>query len=147
MNHQSVPPHSPTPSDTREDLADTREDLADTPDDPAATRDDLVDTRDDPADTRDDPADTRDNPTVDPRISEILSALPPANTTRWVIRRKANVVNAVLSGAISIKDVCARYGLTTEEFDSWHRLIERHGQHGLRSTRLQEYRDASRRGR
>jgi transposase-like protein len=79
--------------------------------------------------------------------SAILGALPPPDTTRWVTRRKANVVQAVLSGAISIEDVCTRYGLSVEEFDSWHRLIERHGVHGLRSTKLHIYRDASRRQR
>lgn len=84
---------------------------------------------------------------LDPVKAALLDGLPPADTTRWVTRRKANVVHAVLSGAISIEDVCARYGLSVEEFDSWHRLIERHGVHGLRSTRLQDYRDASRRRR
>jgi hypothetical protein len=89
--------------------------------------------------------DAQDETAPEPLKSALLDALPPIDTTRWVTRRKASVVHAVLFGAISIEDACARYELSVEEFDSWHRLIERHGVHGLRSTRLQDYRDASRR--
>ncbi len=66
--------------------------------------------------------------------------LPPPNTTRWVIRRKAEVVAAVRGGLLSVDDACARYSLTSEEFDSWRKAIERHGLPGLRTTRLQHYR-------
>ena len=97
----------------------------------------------------DDRAEIPDNPAAAALRSRIIrDALPPpANTTRWVIRRKADVVKAVLNGVISLQEVCQRYDLSVEEFDSWHRLIERHGPAALRSTRLQEYRDASRRQR
>lgn len=84
-------------------------------------------------------------PTLEPGITR--DDLPPANTTRWVIRRKADVVQAVQEGVITLAEVCQRYGLSVEEYDSWHRLIERHGPAALRSTRLQDYRDASRRQR
>jgi len=66
--------------------------------------------------------------------------LPPSQTTRWVVRRKAEVVAAVRAGLISLEDACARYNLSVEEFLSWQRLIERHGLAGLRTTRFQEYR-------
>jgi len=69
-----------------------------------------------------------------------LASLPPANTKRWVIRRKAAVVAAVRSGFLTLEDACQRYTLSTEEFLSWQRLIERHGMRGLRATRLQDYR-------
>ncbi|MES1158424.1 MAG: DUF1153 domain-containing protein [Terricaulis silvestris] len=69
-----------------------------------------------------------------------IDDLPPPNTTRWVIRRKAEVVAAVRGGLLSVEDACARYSLTMEEFDSWRRAIERHGLPGLRTTRLQHYR-------
>jgi hypothetical protein len=70
--------------------------------------------------------------------------LPPTNTKRWVIRRKAEVVAAVRSGVISLEDACARYKLSLEEFLSWQRLIDSHGLAGLRVTRLQDYRAAER---
>jgi len=69
--------------------------------------------------------------------SEIL---PPTDTKRWVMRRKAEVVAGVRSGAISLDEACRRYTLSVEEFLSWQRLIERHGVRGLRATRLQQYR-------
>jgi hypothetical protein len=56
-------------------------------------------------------------------------------------RRKAVVVNAVRSGAISLEEVCRRYELSVEEFIAWHRAIEMHRVAGLRVTRLQIYRD------
>src|SRR6266702_8641325 len=70
--------------------------------------------------------------------------LPPANTKRWVIRRKAEVVAAVRSGVISLEDACNRYKLSMEEFLSWQRLIDSHGLAGLRVTRLQDYRSTDR---
>ena len=46
-----------------------------------------------------------------------LESLPPPQTTRWVVRRKAEVVSAVNGGLLSIEDVCERYSLTVEEFE------------------------------
>lgn len=66
--------------------------------------------------------------------------LPPANTKRWVIRRKAEVVAGVRAGLLSLQEACDRYDLSVEEFLSWQRAIERHGVLGLRTTRLQDYR-------
>ncbi|VXC38611.1 CtrA inhibitor SciP [Sphingomonas sp. 8AM] len=68
-----------------------------------------------------------------------LDSLPPSNTTRWVVRRKAEVVAAVNGGLLSVDDVCARYGLTVEEFAGWQRAIDRSGMPGLRVTRIQHY--------
>jgi hypothetical protein len=73
-----------------------------------------------------------------------FAGLPPANTKRWVIRRKAEVVAAVRSGVISLEDACTRYKLSLEEFLSWQRLIDSHGLAGLRVTRLQDYRGLDR---
>lgn len=72
-----------------------------------------------------------------------MADLPPPNTKRWVIRRKAEVVAGVRSGLISLEEACRRYKLSIEEFLSWQRLIESHGLAGLRATRLQDYRPAS----
>ncbi|MGB5077114.1 MAG: DUF1153 domain-containing protein [Sphingorhabdus sp.] len=70
-----------------------------------------------------------------------LKSLPPAGTTRWVVRRKAEVVSAVNGGLLSINDACERYDLTLEEFASWQRAVDRSGMPGLRVTRIQHYRD------
>ena len=69
-----------------------------------------------------------------------LSDLPPPNTQRWVIRRKAEVVAAVHGGLLTLDEACARYSLTNEEFLSWQQSIEQHGLAGLRTTRIQQYR-------
>ena len=66
--------------------------------------------------------------------------LPPPNTKRWVMRRKAEVVAGVRCGLISLDEACRRYTLSVEEFLSWQRLIDSHGVRGLRATRLQDYR-------
>ena len=71
-----------------------------------------------------------------------IDDLPPPNTKRWVIRRKAQVVAGVRGGLISLEDACKRYKLSVEEFLSWQRLIDRHGLQGLRVTRTQKYRNA-----
>ena len=70
-----------------------------------------------------------------------LDSLPAPQTTRWVVRRKAEVVAAVNGGLLSIDEVCERYSLTIEEFASWQRSVDRSGMQGLRVTRLQHYRD------
>lgn len=70
-----------------------------------------------------------------------IDTLPPPQTTRWVVRRKAEVVAAVNGGLLSVDEVCQRYGLTAEEFAGWQRAIDRSGMPGLRVTRIQHYRD------
>jgi len=69
-----------------------------------------------------------------------LEKLPPPDTKRWVIRRKAEVVAAVRGGLLSLAEACERYGLSEEEIATWQRLIEAHGLHGLRATRVNQYR-------
>jgi hypothetical protein len=66
--------------------------------------------------------------------------LPPEDTERWVIRRKAEVVAAVRGGLLSLDEACERYRLTNEEFLGWQKSIERYGMAGLRTTRIQQYR-------
>ncbi len=73
-----------------------------------------------------------------------IESLPPTDTKRWVIRRKAEVVAAVRAGVISLEDACKRYTLSVEEFLSWQSLVDSHGLPGLRVTRLQDYRGANR---
>lgn len=69
-----------------------------------------------------------------------IADLPPSNTRRWVIRRKAEVVAAVRGGLLSLEEACNRYTLTVEEFLSWQQSIDEHGLAGLRTTRIQHYR-------
>jgi len=74
-----------------------------------------------------------------------IDDLPPPDTKRWVIRRKAEVVAAVRGGLITLEEACRRYALSVEEFLSWQRAIDRNGLPGLRVTRVQEYRARERR--
>ena len=66
--------------------------------------------------------------------------LPPANTNRWVARRKAAVVAALSSGAITMEETCRRYALSKEELLDWQRAFEAHGLSGLRATSLRALR-------
>lgn len=69
-----------------------------------------------------------------------LADLPSPGISRWVTRRKAEVVAAVSGGLLSRKAACDRYNLTDEEYEGWAKLYSRHGVKGLRTTRLQKYR-------
>ena len=65
-----------------------------------------------------------------------------ANTFRWTIQRKAEVVRAVRNGLLGLDEACERYRLSAEEFLNWERLIAAHGLRGLKVTRIQEYRQS-----
>ena len=66
--------------------------------------------------------------------------LPPADTRRWVARRKAAVVKGVASGLVTRAWAMEEYGLSDEEFDSWIAAVSEHGIDALRATALQSYR-------
>ena len=59
-------------------------------------------------------------------------ALPPAGTRRWVARRKAQVVEAVLGGMLRLDEALKRYELSIEEFSLWKRRFYLSGVEGLR---------------
>jgi Protein of unknown function (DUF1153) len=61
-----------------------------------------------------------------------MPTLPPAGTRRWVARRKAQVVEAVLSGMLRLDDALRRYELSIEEFSLWKRRFYRGGVDALR---------------
>jgi len=83
----------------------------------------------------------KENYVIGPDGSPLTVAdLPSPETQRWVIRRKAEVVAAVRGGLLSLDEACDRYRLTVEELLSWQRAIDRHGLAGLRTTRIQHYR-------
>jgi hypothetical protein len=69
-----------------------------------------------------------------------IDSLPPAGTTRWVARRKAEVLAAVKGGLLSVEEACERYDLSLEEFIHWQRAIERSGVPGLRVKSVQRFR-------
>jgi hypothetical protein len=68
-----------------------------------------------------------------------LDTIPPANTSRWVARRKAEVVAAVTGGLLSVDEALDRYGLSLEEFESWQGTLDRVGMPGLRITHTQDF--------
>ena len=74
-----------------------------------------------------------------------LESLPPPNTTRWVARRKAQVVAAVQAGLLTVDEACRLYKLTLEEFVSWQRALYRFGLRGLQITHSQLLRMADER--
>jgi transposase-like protein len=75
-----------------------------------------------------------------PRTKTATAELPPPETKRWTPRRKASVVKAVISGMMSLEEVYRGYGLSVDEFRSWHDAMQRHGMRGLYTTKLQKYR-------
>ena len=80
-------------------------------------------------------------PLSDSLVETLLrEGLPPPNTRRWVVRRKAAVVIAVKTGMITIEQACQIYQLTEEELLSWTQAFETYGFAGLRATRIQQYR-------
>lgn len=64
-----------------------------------------------------------------------IADLPPRDTKRWVVRRKAEVVVAIEGGLLSLEEACELYKLTIDEFLSWQTSVERNGLVGLRATR------------
>lgn len=66
--------------------------------------------------------------------------LPPVNTRRWVIRRKAQVLQAIANGRLTRAEACGRYNISEAELRLWERAITCAGVPGLRVTRVQIYR-------
>ena len=74
----------------------------------------------------------------------VVNNLPSANTIRWTIRRKVEIVTAVRNGILTLDEACERYRLSAEEFLHWEQLIAAHGLSGLKATRLKLYRRSGR---
>ena len=66
-----------------------------------------------------------------------IPELPSPDTRRWVVRRKAVVVQAVRNGTITLQEACRRYSLSVEEFLGWQHAFDSHGLRGLSVKRLQ----------
>jgi len=79
---------------------------------------------------------------VGPRGERLtLATLPAPGRLRWNVRRKAEIVAAVDGGLLTLREACKRYGLHLDELIDWQRAVERWGWHGLRVTKLQQYRN------
>jgi hypothetical protein len=92
---------------------------------------------------------TRGETTMQPAIlssptnDDAFDPMPelPSPRQRWTVRRKAAVIEAVRGGWVPIEEICELYNISVDEFLAWERDIDRHGMHGLRTTRYQIYRD------
>jgi hypothetical protein len=70
-----------------------------------------------------------------------VANLPPANTLRWIARRKAVVVSAVRGGLITLYEAMNRYNLTAEEFLTWEQALQVGGLKALRVKSGRTHRD------
>lgn len=66
-----------------------------------------------------------------------VAGLPPREG-RWTARRKLEVVCAVAQGVLPLEDACERYALSMDEFREWQRAFSRHGEDGLKTTKLHQ---------
>ncbi len=67
-----------------------------------------------------------------------LSDLPDRNTKRWVASNKADVVRVFMAGLISEEEVCERYDLSEEEFQSWLNRYVAGGKQALKLVNLRK---------
>ena len=58
---------------------------------------------------------------------------------RWTPKRKAEIVEAIQNGRLTLAKAMDRHGLSEEELAAWMRDYLTHGLDGLRVTRLQQY--------
>jgi Protein of unknown function (DUF1153) len=77
-------------------------------------------------------------PSIEAAIT--IENLPSAKTVRWSASRKAMLVSAVRTGLLSLEETCARYAVSTEEFVTWQRQLDREGPKGLRVLLIPKYR-------
>ena len=66
-----------------------------------------------------------------------LECLPKPDETNLLPLRKAQVIASVVGGLLSVDAAKARYGLSTVDFSSWQRTVDRCGMQGLRLSRVQ----------
>ena len=69
-----------------------------------------------------------------------LEDLPPRQT-RWVPRKKAEVVAAVRGGLLTADEACNRYNLSAEELATWCRAVALGGLAGLCVKNIRQYRE------
>jgi hypothetical protein len=72
-----------------------------------------------------------------------IADLPPPGCTRWVVRRKAEVIAALRGGLIDLEEARRRYGLTIDELVEWGAALDRYGLQGLKTSATGERRRRS----
>jgi hypothetical protein len=65
----------------------------------------------------------------------------PQPSQRWTVQRKSTVIQAVRGGWVPVEEVCELYNISVDELLAWERDLDRYGVHGLRTTRVQIYRE------
>ena len=73
-------------------------------------------------------------------LADELSGLPSPKTRRWDTKRKAQVVEAVRTGRLTLDRACEIYAMSVDEYLGWQSLFDRYGTKGLMATRVKEYR-------
>jgi hypothetical protein len=74
-----------------------------------------------------------------------LEMLPRPGTRRWIMRRKAELVAAVDGKLLTVNELLRRYGITPAEYENWEKAVRNFGMRGLRTTRIQDYREVEKR--
>ena len=69
-----------------------------------------------------------------PDISKIGLQALSCRSVRWVPQRKAEILDAVRRGSITLSQACTIYELSIEEFLTWQRGDALYGLAGLRAT-------------
>jgi Protein of unknown function (DUF1153) len=64
-----------------------------------------------------------------------LASLPPSRNTRWVARRKAEILLLVRGRLLTMLEACDQHGISVEEFKDWQRAYDMHGLSGLYASR------------
>lgn len=72
---------------------------------------------------------------------DTLADLPSPDTLRWDTKRKAQVVDAVRRGRLTLEQACEIYAMSVDEFLAWQSLFDRYGAKGLMATRVKEFRE------
>jgi Protein of unknown function (DUF1153) len=67
-------------------------------------------------------------------ISKVGLQALSCRSVRWVPQRKAEILDAVRRGSISLSQACTIYELSIEEFLTWQRGDALYGLAGLRAT-------------
>jgi Protein of unknown function (DUF1153) len=82
---------------------------------------------------------------LEPEQEPIFRAnLPDSAVTRWVPRRKAELISAIENGILSAEDASKRYRLTPEELAEWQSSYSQFGARGLKATLVQQIRHVRR---
>jgi hypothetical protein len=72
-----------------------------------------------------------------------IADLPPPGCTRWVVRRKVEVIIGIRGGLIDLDEARRRYRLTIDELVEWGAAFDRYGLRGLKASAIGERRRRS----